>query len=125
MNDDAAERMERPEPSLQRLFEDLVDEMTRLLGGAATAVIVRRAAKRASAQHPEIASLVVRKDGVHYVFDVPDAWRTGDVAHREGFRAFVVELRAIASDLTGAVLVRTLDRIPGLAAVLSTSEHDA
>jgi hypothetical protein len=62
------------ELSVAALFTILWDALADLLGTAATATLLKRAAYRAVARSPELAGLVIRRDGLIYRYSCPPAW---------------------------------------------------
>jgi hypothetical protein len=95
-----------------------------LLGTAATAVLVRRAARRAARVSPELAELVVERDGLEYRYSLPKAWQPPtDDAYR-AFQCLVGELLPVLAELTGSVAARHLGQVQELCAagLISTVE---
>ncbi len=104
-------------PSAAALFALLWNALADLLGTAATAVLVRRAARRAAPVSPELAELVVERDGLEYRYSLPKAWGRPptDGAHR-AFQCLVGELLPVLTELTGSVAARHLARVQDLCA---------
>lgn len=107
-------------PSALHLFEKLRDALTHVLGSAATAALIRRAAKRAMENAPDptaLEGLEVILEGFDYRYELPPAWhQEGSEAALRAFRYVVEEhLRPIVLDLTGLVGARLLDPICELA----------
>lgn len=93
------------------LFELAWDALADLLGTAAVAVLVRRAANRAVPHHPELAALVVVRENQAYRYTLPEAWHEcGDGTHG-ALRRLVAELLVLLAELTGPVGLRHLARI--------------
>lgn len=98
------------------LFQRLWDEVADLVGSVATAALLRRALKRASARQPELAAIVLRREGLGYAWVLPAAW------HEPGRRDAVEQLRRLVRDdlhplfreLTGLVIARRLAQAPEL-----------
>ncbi len=98
------------------LFQRLWDEVADLVGTAATAALLRRAMKRASARQPGLAGLVLRREGLGYAWVLPAAW------HDPERRDAVEQLRRLVRDdlnplfreLTGLVIARRLAQEPEL-----------
>jgi hypothetical protein len=88
-----------------------------MLGTAAAAAIVRRAAQRAAVQSPELAELIVRRDALAYRYTLPPAWsKTTQTAARGpgAFRPLVVEMGRLLVELTGSVVITRLEQVPEL-----------
>jgi inosine-uridine nucleoside N-ribohydrolase len=109
------------------LFQRLWDEVTDLVGTAATAALLRRALKRASAKQPELTAVVLRREGLEYAWLLPDSW------HDPERRDAVEQLRRLVRDdlhplfreLTGPVIARRLAQAPDLVeAGLASEEAD-
>ncbi len=98
------------------LFQRLWDEVADLVGTAATAALLRRALKRASARQPELAGLVLRREGLGYAWVLPPAWhdpeRRDAVEHLR--RLVRNELHPLFRELTGLVIARRLAQAPEL-----------
>jgi hypothetical protein len=67
------------------LFDSLWENLADLLGTAATATLIRRAAKRAAAGHTEFPTVIVNRDKITYEYKLPDSWR--DPNRRESLDA--------------------------------------
>jgi hypothetical protein len=94
-------------------FASVWRAMAEMLGSAATAAIVRRAARRASAVHPALAQLGVGRKSFTPEYTIPSSWQdpsNGATAARE-FQAFLDELAVLLRELTGAVVLRRLARL--------------
>jgi hypothetical protein len=88
------------------LWEGLAD----LLGTAATATLLRRAALRGTARNADLAGLVIQRHGLAWVYTCPPAWRASSDDLR-GLRVLIGELRPILVEMTGPVVVRHLEQI--------------
>jgi hypothetical protein len=95
------------------LLKILWDELSDLVGVAATAVVVERAARRARAAGHELVGFTIsRVDGhVGYVFPPSFVQARGP---SPALRALLDELRPLLVELTGQVAVRHLDEVPEL-----------
>jgi hypothetical protein len=97
---------------LQRLWDEVAD----LVGTAATAALLRRALKRASAKQPELAALVLRREGLEYGWVLPAAWhdpgRSDAIDHLR--RLVREDLHPLFRELTGPVIARRLAQAPEL-----------
>lgn len=107
--------------SAAALFTLLWEGLADVLGTAATAVLVRRAARRAAPRSPELAELAISRENLEYRFTLPRAWTdraaavaaaAADDAH--ALRELVGELKPLLVELTGPVVVRRLAQIPEL-----------
>jgi hypothetical protein len=104
------------------LFAIVWDAIAEVLGTAATAAIVRRAAGRAGPDSPELVDLVIRREKLEYRYTLPHAWshtaRTGAPEGRApiALRALVAEIGRLLLELTGTVFIRRLEQIPELRA---------
>ncbi|MFN0070840.1 MAG: hypothetical protein ACKVVP_05050 [Chloroflexota bacterium] len=98
------------------VFDALWMELSDLLGTAATAALLRRSCGRAARKNPSIEPIEIRREGLAYTYQLPDAWR--DPAHPRGLqtlKAIVVELCPLLTDLTDQVVIRRLRAAPLLA----------
>ncbi len=88
------------------------ESMAEVLGTAATATLLRRAAIRAADRMPALARLEISRDNLVRYYKVPDTWRTAGEPHafRE-LEALLEDLRPLLIRLTGQILVRRVDAI--------------
>jgi hypothetical protein len=104
------------------LFAIVWDALAEVLGTAAAAAIVRRAAGRAAPERPELVDVVIRREKLQYRYTLPHAWShpAGSAAPEErvpiAFRALVAEIGRLLVELTGTVFVGRLEQIPELRA---------
>jgi len=98
------------------LFAIIWDELADVLGTAAVAAIVRRAAGRAEARSPELAGLTIVRDRLEYRYVLPGAWSQGAEHGLIALRALVAEIGRLLVELTGTVVVRLLEELPELRA---------
>jgi len=104
------------------LFAIVWDAIAGVLGTAATAAIVRRAAGRAATDSPELIDVVIRRERLEYRYTLPHAWsHTASPATQEertpiAFRALVSEIGRLLVELTGTVFIGRLEQIPELCA---------
>jgi hypothetical protein len=98
------------------LFRRLWDEVADLVGTAATAALLRRALKRASAKHPELSGVVLQREGLEYAWALPASWH--DPERRDAIehlrRLAREDLHPLFRDLTGPVIARRLAQVPEL-----------
>lgn len=103
--------------SYTKLFALIWDAIADILGTAAVAAIVRRAAQNAAVEHPELVDLVVLRENLGYRYTLPTAWsKTTQVGLRgQGtFRVLVAEMGRLLVELTGTVVISRLEQIPEL-----------
>jgi len=102
------------EPSPAELFDILWRGLADILGTAAAATLLRRAAQRALPRWPELAALRIVRERLEYRYSLPPDWEQpvsplpgalSDVAH---------QLWPLLVDLTGTVVVQRLAQIPEL-----------
>jgi len=95
------------------LFGMLWDELVDVLGTAATAAILGRAARRALPRSPELGELAIARGDKGYGYVVPRSFdRTGGPP--VPLRELLGELQPLLRELTGQVVLRRLERVPGL-----------
>lgn len=97
------------------LFAILWDALADILGTAAAATLLRRAARRAAPRWPELAGLSIRHEALEYRYAVPPAWDTP--APRDppyALCALAEELWTLLRALTGTVVVHRLGQIAEL-----------
>ncbi len=97
------------------LFALLWEALVSLLGTAATAALLRRAARRAMARAPELGELIIVREDLDYRYTLPPAWghaAAGETQH--GFRHLMAELVPLLVELTGPVVLCHLAQIPEL-----------
>jgi hypothetical protein len=104
------------EPSAAALFAIVWDALAEMMGTAAVATIVRRAAGRAAAEHPELVELSVVRGDLEYHYTLPHAWSQKAERPPVALRALVVEVGRLLLELTGTVVIRRLEQIPELRA---------
>ena len=104
------------------LFAIMWEAIAEVLGTAATAAIIRRAAGRAATDSPELVDVSIRRERLEYRYTLPHAWShtAGLGSPEEGtpiaFRALVAEIGRLLVELTGTVFVGRLEQIPELRA---------
>jgi hypothetical protein len=100
------------DPTAAALFGLLWETMAEVLGTAATAVLVRRAARRAAAHWPVLQQLVIHQDGLAYQFRVPKTWQEDSNPEAlAALRALGQEVCQLLHVMTGAVVIRRLARV--------------
>lgn len=107
------------------LFQRLWDEVADLVGTAATAALLRRALKQASAKQPELAALVLKREGLTYAWVLPASWhdpeRRDAVTHLR--RMVRDDLHPLFRELAGPVITRRLAQAPELVEAGLTGEE--
>jgi len=102
------------ELSIAALFTLVWDALADVLGTAATATLLRRAARRAAPRCPELGELAITREKLEYRYTLPSAWADGAGGTPVALRELVVELCPLLVELTGPIVVRRLERIPEL-----------
>jgi len=98
------------------LFTLLWRALADVLGTAAGATLLRRAAQRAALTWPELSSLSITRESLEYVYEVPDAWHEPSPNPPQALRELVRELWTFLVELTGAVVVGRLLQVTELRA---------
>ena len=104
------------------LFAIVWEAVAEVLGTAATAAIVRRAAGRAATDNPELVDIVIRREKLEYRYTLPHAWsHTAKAATPEeqapiALRALIAGIGRLLVELTGSVFIGRLEQIPELRA---------
>lgn len=99
------------------LFALLWKELADILGTAAAATLLRRAAQRARPRAPELAALSIMRQGLEYRYTLPSNW-TSPLSDPSGaLVALAQELWPLLIDLTGSVVVQRLAQVPELEAL--------
>jgi hypothetical protein len=95
------------------LFKILWDRLADLLGTAATAAVVTRAARRARTRAHDLDGLTISRVDGSFGYVVPPSFaRAGGPP--VALRCLLDELRPLLVELTGQVAVRHLDEVPEL-----------
>ena len=103
--------VEDTQPTAGELFDLLWEQLAELLGTAATATLVCRAAKRAAAE--ALPTVIVNHDTLNYEYQVPESWRrAADTNALRSLRDLATELGVLLTRLTGPVVVEHLEREP-------------
>lgn len=90
------------------LFEVVWRTLVDAVGPAATAALLQRSIKVASAKGVEAAGLTIRRERFDYLYKVPPRWRDEDTSAVQALRGIVDELVPLLSELTGSVVVKRL-----------------
>jgi hypothetical protein len=102
------------EPSTTGLFEILWHGLADVLGTAAAATLLRRAAQRALPRCPELAALRIVRERLDYRYTLPASWTSPVQPLPGGLAALTCELWPLLVELTGSIVVQRLAQIPEL-----------
>src|SRR5438309_5380881 len=91
-------------------FNILWDSLADVLGTAAAATLLKRAARRAATRSPELAWLVFQREELRYGYSLPPAWKEESEGTPPALRELVTDLRPILVELTGQVVLRHLEQ---------------
>jgi len=102
------------------LFAIVWEAIAEVLGTAATAAIVRRAAGRAAPDNPELVDVIIRREKLEYRYTLPHVWSRRSAGPEErapiALRALVAEIGRLLVELTGTVVIGRFEQIPELRA---------
>ena len=93
-----------------------------MLGTAAAATLLRRAALRAAPRCPELSTLSIIRVDLEYRYTVPASWSEPTADPPRALCELTAELYALLVDLTGSVVVNRLAQIPELRRVVPPQE---
>ena len=110
------------ERSAAILFKILWDALADVLGTAAAATLLRRAARRAAPRCPELAELGIERENLEYRYTLPSAWKDPAEGTPPALRELVTELRPILIEMTGQVVIRHLEQFLELRELLAPQE---
>jgi hypothetical protein len=96
------------------LFTVLWEALADILGTAAAATLLRRAAQRAAHRFPELAALSITRESLDYRYTVPSTWKDAVPDPPEPLCELARELWTLLVDLTGSVVVNRLAQVPEL-----------
>lgn len=96
------------------LFTIVWNALADVLGTAAAATLLRRAALRAAPAWPELHVLAITRNELEYAYAVPPGWDEPAADPPPALRALVAELWDLLVELTGPVVVRSLAGVPEL-----------
>jgi hypothetical protein len=102
------------ELSSAALFTLLWDALADLLGTAATATLLRRAAGRAAPRDPELTEVAIVRENLEYRYTLPPAWDDWTGGTQRALEHLVEELLPLLVELTGPIAVNHLAQIPAL-----------
>ena len=104
------------------LFKILWEALSDVLGTAAAATLLRRAARRAAPRCPELAELAIERENLEYRYTLPSAWKDPAEGTPPALRELVTELRPILIEMTGQVVIRHLEEFLELRELLAPQE---
>jgi hypothetical protein len=96
------------------LFALLWLALAEMLGTAAAATLLRRAAQRAALTLPELAALEITRVTLEYQYKVPVAWAEAAAEPPPALFLLVSELWILLTELTGTVVVNHLEQVSAL-----------
>jgi hypothetical protein len=107
------------------LFAALWQALADILGTAAAATLLRRAAQLAVRRAPELAELSITRGNLEYEYAVPVHWQTPMPEPPHALRELSRALWPLLVEMTGSVVVNRLTQSPELRAggILPTSEE--
>ena len=111
------------EPSAGDLFTILWLGLADILGTAAAATLLRRAAQRAVLGYPELAELVITRESLEYRYLLPSTWNESTATALRALRELARELWPFLIDLTGSVVVNRLSQIAALRDIVPERER--
>jgi hypothetical protein len=95
------------------LFAILWEELADLLGSAATAALLRRAARRAAQRSQELAQLSIARVDEQFGFVVPESFAVTR-GPCPALRELLDELRPLLEEATGPIALQRLAEVPAL-----------
>jgi len=109
-------------PTTSGLFTMLWDALADLLATAATAALLKRAARRAAARSPELLELAIQRQGLDYGCTCPSGWsdRSGGGTPL-ALRGLIGELRPLLIEMTGQLVIQHLEQFLELRELLFAS----
>lgn len=96
------------------LFALLWLALADVLGTAAAATLLRRAAQHGSEAFPELAALVITRESLEYRYQVPVTWDEPAAEPPAALCELVRKLWVLLTELTGSVVVGRLSRVAEL-----------
>lgn len=89
--------------------------MADILGTAATATLLRRAAKRGAARHSVLSGVSIRQEELTYRYVLPSSWeQESNQQALDALRTLALELRPLLIEMTGSVVIRRLAQVAAL-----------
>jgi hypothetical protein len=96
------------------LFATLWHALADILGTAAAATLLRRAAQQAATTFPELSALEIARTNLEYEYKVPSAWTQTAAEPPEALFLVMAELWTLLKELTGSVVVNHLAQVTEL-----------
>lgn len=96
------------------------DELDDLMGGAATATLLGRAARRAARRTPEVSELLIRRERFRYELTCPPGWEQAAAEQTAALLELLHELEPLLVELTGSVVLKRLQAVAALSAFFGT-----
>lgn len=94
-----------------QLFATLWHALADILGTAAAATLLRRAAQRAASASSELSALEITRVSLEYQYKVPAAWSQASAEPPEALFFLTAELCTLLKELTGSVVVNHLEQV--------------
>ena len=107
-------RVGGPNCSAAHLFSVLWEALSDVMGSAATATLLRRAAKHATSRKVDLEGLVIARGQFTYEYAVPASWMLESDGARQSLQQLLLALTPLLIELTGPVVHRRLSGIPEL-----------
>jgi len=111
------------EASAADLFALLWAGLADMLGTAAAATLLRRAAQGALPRAPELVLLRITRQGLEYRYTLPSSWSSPVSDSSGALSALARELWPLLVALTGSVVIHRLAQVPELR-VLGIEPHE-
>ena len=95
-------------------FVALWATLTEVIGPTATAALVQRSVKRATADAADLRDLVIARDQFVYTYTLPESWKQTAAAPTAALQHVIRHLWPLLSELTGPVVLQRLRQDPVL-----------
>ena len=105
---------ERGEATASTLFRITWQSLVDIVGSGATATLLRRSVRRATAAGVDFTGVVIEQRGIEPGYLLPEEWAKPSTKSIETLRALTTQLRPLLVELTGPVLVARLNENPEL-----------
>jgi hypothetical protein len=96
------------------LFGVVWDTLNDIMGSAATATLVRRAAKHASSRSPGLDGLAITRERFEYRYALPESWQRESEVGLSALQGLTRELQPLLVELTGPIVLHRLRSIQEL-----------
>jgi hypothetical protein len=106
--------VESSDCSTGELFALVWQALADVLGTAAAATLLRRAAQRAEPRWPELEGLSITRENLDYGYVIPPSWDARGAEPSQALCELVRELWMLLVELTGHAVVQRLERISEL-----------